>query len=84
MDKCFDKLWLPKTTHELFEAGMKTDKLNLLFIKNRSTQVAIKVNKQITRKVNMKVLELQGSVWGSLKYTVSMDKVNKVMLAYET
>ena len=29
----------------------------------------------------MKDVELQGSVWGSLKCTVSMDKVNKVMLA---
>ena len=56
VEKCFDKLWLQKTTNELVEAGMNTDKLNLLFIENRRTQVSIKVNNQITRRVNMKDL----------------------------
>ena len=81
VEKCFDKLWLQKTTNELYEAGMTNNQLNLLFIENRNAKVAIKVNNQITRRVNMSDLELQGSVWGSLKCTVSMDKVNKVMLA---
>ena len=70
-----------KTTNELYKAGMTNNQLNLLFIENRNAKVAIKVNNQITRRVNMSNLELQGSVWGNLKCTVSMDKVNKVMLA---
>ena len=81
IDKCFDKLWLQKTTNGLFEAGIQNDKLNLLYNENRSTKVAIKVNNQITRRVTMRDLELQGSVWGSIKCTVSMDKINKIMLA---
>ena len=67
IEKCFDKLWLQKTTNELFEAGMTNNKLNLLFMENRRAQVAIKVNNKITRRVPMKDVELQGSVWGSLK-----------------
>ena len=69
-----------KKTNELYEAGMTNNQLNLLFIENRNAKVAIKVNNQITRRMNMSDLELQGSVWGRLKCTVSMDKVNKVML----
>ena len=77
----FDKLWLQKTTNDLYKAEMKNNQLNLLFIENRNAKVAIKVNNTITRRVNMTDIELQGSVWGSLKCTASMDKVNKVMLA---
>ena len=74
-------MWLQNTTNDLFEAGLKNDKLNLLYLENRNTKVAIKVNDKITRTINMKDIEMQGSVWSSLKCVVSMDKVNKVMLA---
>ena len=40
VDKCFDKLWLQKTTNGLFEAGIQNDKLNLLYNENQSTKVA--------------------------------------------
>ena len=79
VEKYFDKWWLQKTTNGLFEAGIQNDKLNLLYNENRSTKVAIKVNNQITRRVTMNDLELQGSI----KCTVSMDKVNKIILAYD-
>jgi hypothetical protein len=68
----------------LFEAGLKNDKLNLLYLENTNTKVAIKVNNRVTRTINMKDIEMQGSVWSSLKCVVSMDKVNKVMLADES
>ena len=81
VEKCFDKLWLQNTTNDLFEAGLKNDKLNLLYLENRNTKVSIKVNNRITRTIDLKNIEMQGSVWSSLKCVVSMDKVNKVMLA---
>ena len=84
VEKCFDKLWLQNTTNDLFEAGLKNDKLNLLYLENTNTKVAIKVNNSITRTINMKNIEMQGSVWSSLKCVVSMDKVNKVMLSDES
>ena len=60
---------------------MKNYKLNLLYLENRNTKVAIKVNNKVTRRINMKDIEMQGSVRSNLKCVVSMDKVNKVMLA---
>ena len=56
VEKCFDKLWLQKTTNDLFEAGLKNYKLNLLFLENRN---AIKVNNKVTRKINIRDTEMQ-------------------------
>ena len=42
--KCFDKLWLEATINALYEAGLKSDVLNLLYNKNKNADIAIKVN----------------------------------------
>ena len=34
VEKCFNKLWLQATINALFEAGLTSDTLNLLYIKN--------------------------------------------------
>ena len=39
------------------------------------------MNNKVTRRINIRDTEMQGSVWSSLKCVVSMDRVNKVMLA---
>ena len=59
VEKCFDKLWLQKTTNDLFEAGLKNYKLNLLFLENRNARVAIKVNNKVTRRINIRDTEMQ-------------------------
>ena len=46
--KCFDKLWLEETTNALFEAGLKSDMLNLLCLENKRAKVAIKTNGHLT------------------------------------
>ena len=78
--KCFDKLWLEETTNALYEAGLKTDMVNLLYMENKRAKVAIKVNGNLTDRISVKNVELQGSVWGSLKCTTSMDQLNKIIL----
>ena len=79
-EKCFDKLWLQATTNALHDAGLNSDMLNLLYAENRNAKVAVKVDGQLTRRTSVKNVEMQGSVWGSLKCTVSMDKLNKTIL----
>ena len=78
--KCFDKLWLEETTNALYEAGLKSDMLNLLYLENQNAKVAIKINSYLTRRINISKVELQGSVWGSLKCTTAMDQLNKIIL----
>ena len=64
---CFDKLWLQFCINSLYEAGNTNDKLNLLYIENQEAQMAVKVNNQLTMRVSVKDIVMQGSVWGSLK-----------------
>ena len=80
VEKCFNKLWLEATTNALFDAGLQHDMLNLLYIENKNAKVAVKVNDEVSKGVTVKSVEMQGSVWGSLKCTSSMDTLNKTIL----
>ena len=80
VEKCFDKLWLEATTNALFDAGLQHDMLHLLYIKNKNAKVVVKVNNEVSKRVTVKSVEMQGSVWGSLKCTSSMDTLNKTIL----
>ena len=42
VEKCFDKMWLQNTTNALFEAGLKSDVLNLLYIKKKMQNLQLK------------------------------------------
>ena len=77
--KCFDKLWLQATTNSLYEAGLTNDMLNLLHLKNKKARVAVKINNQLTKSITVTDVEMQGSVWGSLKCTTIMDTLNKII-----
>ena len=54
--------------------------LNLLYLENEKARVAVKVNNQLTKSITVTDVELQGSVWGSLKCTTLMDTLNKIIL----
>ena len=60
--KCFDKLWLESCINELYEAGVRNDLLNLLHIENKDADVAIKVNDNLTSRINVENVIMQGSV----------------------
>ena len=53
---CFDKLWLEACVNSLYEAGIDNDKLNMLYIENQNAQIAVKVNNQLTMRINVKDL----------------------------
>ena len=65
----------------MFEAGVDNDKLPLLFMENMNAQVAIKSSHGISDRIDIKNIVMQGSVWGSLMCTTTMDKLGQV--AYE-
>ena len=82
--KCFDKLWLQSSINALYEAGIKNDTLNLLYLENENADIAIKVNNKLTERIHVKDVIMQGSVWGSIKCTTMMDKLNKSMMVEDT
>ena len=79
VEKCFDALWLHEVINCLYESGLQNDKLPLLFLENNNAQVAVKSNGNISTRVNIKDLIMQGSVWGSLCCVVLMEKLGKMI-----
>ena len=79
VEKCHDSLWLHEVVNDLFDAGMKNDKLALLFLENSSAQVAVKNSSGISRRVTIRNIIMQGTVWANLCCTVLMDKLGKLM-----
>ena len=67
--------------NDLYEAGVDNDKLNLLFIENQNANVAVKSAKGVSKRTSIRNSVMQGSVWGSLFCTTTMDKLGA--LAYE-
>ena len=78
IEKCFDKLWLQEVINCLYENGLRNDKLPLLFLENLNAQVAVKSNGELSNRVNIQEIIMQGSVWGSICCVVLMEKLGKM------
>ena len=77
VEKCFDSLWLSECINDLYEAGMTNDKLNLLYQANESASIAIKTSCGVTERFDIKDTVMQGTVWGGLLCTTTMDQLCK-------
>ena len=77
VEKCFDKLWAQECFNDMSECGFKNDKLSLLYEENINAKVAVKTQSGNTKRVTMSEIIMQGTVWGSLFCTVSIDKLGK-------
>jgi hypothetical protein len=75
--KCFDNLWLLECINDLYEAGMKNDKLNLLYLANRDARIVIKTSSGKTEQMSISNTAMQGTVWAGLMCTATMDKLCK-------
>ena len=77
IEKCFDTLWVEECMNDLFDSGLQNDKLPLLYMGNQNAEIAIKNQTGITDRKSIKNIIMQGSIFGSLCCTVSMDKLGK-------
>ena len=77
-EKCFDSLWLEECINDIHDAGLQNDKLNLLYLMNNTAQVAVKTPWGSTERNTMSNIVMQGTVWGSLFCTATMDKLGKM------
>ena len=79
IEKCFDTLWVEECINDLFESGFKNDKLPLLFMENQNAMIAVKTSSGISNRISIHNIIMQGTVWGSLCCTVSMDKLGQLV-----
>ena len=84
INTCFDKLWLQACINLVCEAVITNEKLNLFYIANKNAQIANKVNNKLSTRINVQAVIMQGSTWGSLKCTTTLDTGNKLTLEDET
>ena len=77
VEKCFDSLWLSECINDLYESGMTSDKLNLLYQANKHANIAVKTSSGVTDSFCIKETVMQGTVWGGLMCTTTMDKLCK-------
>ena len=75
--KCFDKLWAKECLNDLYENGFVNDKLPFLYYENVDAKIAVKTASGITRRVGISDIVMQGTVWGSLMCTSTMDNLGK-------
>ena len=66
VEKCFDALWAQECGNTLYENGLNNDQLVLLYEETKNAQIAIKTSVEITERVNITNLIMQGTVFGSL------------------
>ena len=81
IEKCFDKMWLQSCINSLYDAGLTNNMLNLLYIENKTANIAVKVNNTLSDRKNVQNVEIQGSVWAGLKCTTMMDTLNKTVMS---
>ena len=79
MEKCFDALWVKECINDIYEAGLKNDKLSLLFLENQNANISIKTHGGKSKRFRIKNIIMQGTVWGSLLCTASMDKLGQLV-----
>ena len=81
IEKCFDKMRLQSCVNSLYEAGLRNDMLNLLYIENKNALIRVKTNNILSRRIPVKDVEIQGSVWAGLKCTAMMDTLNRTVMS---
>ena len=77
VEKCFDKLWAKECYNDDYENNVKNDKLALLYTINKISKVGIKTSSGTTERITITDTIMQGTVWGSLLCTSTIDKLGK-------
>ena len=76
--KCFDKMSYKETANDMFNAGVTDDKFILLANSNKVSNVAVKTPwGSLTKRVEMKEIEMQGTVLAPLKCSTQIDTLGK-------
>ena len=78
VQKCFDKMSFKETANDMFKAGVTDDKFVLLANSNRVSKVAVKTPwGSLTERVDIKEIEMQGTVLAPLKCSTQIDSIGR-------
>ena len=78
VQKCFDNMSFKETANDMFKAGVTDDKFVLLANSNRVSKVAVKTPwGSLTERVDIKEIEMQGTVLAPLKCSTQIDSIGR-------
>ena len=81
--QCFDSLWQEHIFNDLYEAGMNTDRLSLLWEINQVNNMSVKTPQGTSSRKEVKKIVCQGDPWGTIECSLHMDDISKCSLAPE-
>ena len=79
----FDSMNLKEACSDLFDIGLTSDKLQLVYNANKNVKVKVKTPSGITKETSMKELVMQGDTWASTMASVQCDAFGKELLEEE-
>ena len=62
----------------MYDNGFDNDKLPLLYQENINANIAVKTKTGTSKSININEIIMQGTVWGSLMFVGTMDKLGKL------
>ena len=62
--QCFDSMWQAEVTNDIFEAGVKDDKLAFLHELNKVNYMSVKTQYGLTKRTEISEVICQGDPWG--------------------
>ena len=79
--KCFDFMWVQDAINDIYDAGLQSDKLNILHMLSQDAQDAVKTTSGLAKRETISNTIMQGTACGGIFCTTSVDKIGK--LKYE-
>ena len=79
-EQCFDSLWQEEVINNLYEAGIKNDKLSLLQELNSVNELAVKTHGGLSQRKTVNKIICQGEPWGPIECSLQIDAIGKESL----
>ena len=73
--QCFDSIWLDEATNDLYDSGVTSRSLNLLYEGNRKTRMCVETNFATSDRIELNKVVMQGSVTGGLICSNQLSKI---------
>ena len=75
--QCFDSMWQAEVTNDIFEAGVKDDKLAFLHELNKVNYMSVKTQYGLTKRTEISEVICQGDPWGPIQCSIQIDGIGR-------
>ena len=73
--QCFDSIWLEEAINDLYDSGIHSRNLNLLYEGNKATDMCVETKFGRSSRISLKKVVMQGSVTGGMLCSNQLSKL---------